>query len=424
MKLSGLMFWCQRCPPGSLVDADYHHAATELRLCPQHYEEAAMTVQFTPLGKKTPKQIENRWAIVLDASGSMAPIRRSVVDAYNTIVDSIKAAGLKENQKNLVTLAIFGRAETRNGYETEFPRVLEPAETISKLTYDDYIPTGGTPLFDAVADAIDKFSEAKTPETEDTSFVVQVITDGEENSSTRWWTGIAPAGSSVYGHPYERRQNLRVKMDRLQSNGRWTFAFLVPKGKGRAFAETFGIPAGNVSEWEATTEGTSRMSRVSAAATMSYATARSSGQLSSATYFSPDLSKVKSSQVHKLDDLSDRIKIHEVKQESRIDDFVKAKNKGLYAIGSGYYQLSKKEKVQNHKKVLIREKGGKRAIYGGPEARKLLGLPDYELTITPGNHANYDVFVQSKSPNRILPRGSLCAIDHSQKVGEQPTWGT
>jgi hypothetical protein len=56
------------------------------------------------------------------------------------------------------------------------------------------------------------------------------------------------------------------------------------------------------------------------------------------------------------------------------------------------------------------EKGSK-AIYGGNAARSLIGLPyGAEAKVEPGNHANYDIFVQSTSTNRKLVRGTKLLV--------------
>jgi hypothetical protein len=44
----------------------------------------------------------------------------------------------------------------------------------------------------------------------------------------------------------------------------------------------------------------------------------------------------------------------------------------------------------------------------------MIGLPaNADAKVEPGNHANYDIFVQSTSVNRKLPRGTkLIVVDH------------
>lgn len=368
-------------------------------------------VKFTPVKS----QLENRFAIVLDESGSMLGIRQQTVDAFNSILKTIKDQGAASGQKNTITLCIF------NGFGIRFVCVNQPVSLTSPLTTSDYTPGGGTPLWDAVGDTITKLREVcagPAGDSENVSMVLNVITDGHDTGGQRW---CMQPDRQRYG--FVTHKDLMAEIRNCEKNGRWTFAFMVPKGTGLAWCSKWGIPQGNVQEWEATAAGIHEGQASMAAAVTGYTVSRSMGAKSVQNYFTTDMSKVKTDQVKKLEDLSDRIKIYEVKEQTRIDEFAQKKNKGLYVLGAGFYQLMKKEKVQGHKQVLLREKG-KQAIYGGDAARKLLNLPDYELTINPGNHANFDVFVQSKAPNRILPRGTFFAYDHSRKVGETPTWGT
>lgn len=70
----------------------------------------------------------------------------------------------------------------------------------------------------------------------------------------------------------------------------------------------------------------------------------------------------------------------------------------------------KPEKVQGSKKVLLVEKG-KPEVWAGSQARQMIGLPiAADAKVEPGNHANYDIFVQSTSVNRKLPRGTKIIV--------------
>jgi hypothetical protein len=77
-----------------------------------------------------------------------------------------------------------------------------------------------------------------------------------------------------------------------------------------------------------------------------------------------------------------------------------------YIKGAGFYQLSKSEKIQDHKQIMIRDKKSG-AVYAGHAARQMLGLPDFgEVRVRPGDHGNFDLFVQSTSCNRHLVEGT------------------
>ncbi len=66
---------------------------------------------------------------------------------------------------------------------------------------------------------------------------------------------------------------------------------------------------------------------------------------------------------------------------------------------------------------------GKKAIWGGKEARHLIGLPDdKDAKVTAGNMSNYDIFIQSTSVNRILVRGTKLIWDKNHTKNSKPTW--
>jgi hypothetical protein len=247
---------------------------------------------------------------------------------------------------------------------------------------------------------------------------VITITDGEENNST---PSSAVAAARVKALLFE-----------TQATDRWTFAFQLPFGQRDKFAAQYGVPKDNILEWAATDKGV-EVARQSLAASAQvtnssmgqYFGARSMGMMSVKKFYdtTTDLSQVTATAVKtKLDDISDRFKSYEVPKELPIKDFVEEKTKKEYVVGSTYYQLMKVEKVQPNKQILIQEKG-KKAVWGGRDARHLIGLKDGETArLRPGNHANYDIFVQSTSVNRKLPRGTKVLVDITQKTPLEPTW--
>lgn len=81
---------------------------------------------------------------------------------------------------------------------------------------------------------------------------------------------------------------------------------------------------------------------------------------------------------------------------------------GSFAKGSGYYQFGRKKvKVQKYKKVVLVHKATN-AMFSGPAARKMLGLPkdrDCDLSPRSVRLAEFHVFIQSTSVNRKLLAG-------------------
>jgi hypothetical protein len=249
-------------------------------------------------------------------------------------------------------------------------------------------------LLDATGFAIEKLSEYPAVRSPVVTHgkLVMVVTDGEENCSVRW-----------------NARRLKSEIERLQDTGEWTFVFQVPRGGYRdRLCRQFGIPAENVAEWEATEAGTYELYETTSAGIGTYYQARAGGQCATKNFFATtDLSGVTSKAVHKkLQDLSSHFKLYDVPQEWEVKAFVESKTRKNYVTGQAYYLLVKPEKVQADKSLLLMEKG-KREVWGGDEARRLAGIPvGVDVRVVPGNHAAYDVFVESRSHNRKLPRGS------------------
>jgi hypothetical protein len=256
-------------------------------------------------------------------------------------------------------------------------------------------PYGNTPLNDAIVETCldaDKACEE--------AVVCLIITDGQENAS------------NCHKHSNTVRAAIRNRIDR----GNWTFAMLVPPGQRSNMSLIYGIDGTNIREWESSNNQSVRGAYSAVRdSTMSFSNTRLAGQLQTNTgYFAPDLSKLTTTQVAAtLTDMSGKVKVTTVPKQVDIRSFVESKTGSPYMPGQAFYQLNKRErKLSSQKEILIQDKTtGK--IYGGIEARKLIGLPETrswrDVKVEPGNHANYDIFVQSMSSNRILPRGAKVA---------------
>lgn len=222
--------------------------------------------------------------------------------------------------------------------------------------------------------------------TQDVAYLVMVTTDGEENSSLRI-----------------RADALARKIRELQATDKWTFVFRVPKGYKSRIVAQLGLHDGNVMEWELSGVELQKSSVATVSATTQYFAGRSRGLTSSSNFYT-NLSDVSISTVKKeLTDITSQVRVEPVWSEDndiQIRDFCNNKF-GEYQVGKAYYQLMKPEKIQSHKNIVIKHlKTGK--YYGGPEARNLLGLPDYEVKVIPGDHHQYEIYVQSTSVNRKL----------------------
>ena len=73
-----------------------------------------------------------------------------------------------------------------------------------------------------------------------------------------------------------------------------------------------------------------------------------------------------------------------------------------YVLGPCFYQLTKTEKIQPQKKIIVWDKRNNR-YYTGADARYLLNLPEgVETKVAHGSNPQFEVFVQSTSINRHL----------------------
>ncbi len=82
--------------------------------------------------------------------------------------------------------------------------------------------------------------------------------------------------------------------------------------------------------------------------------------------------------------------------------------RGTFEKGRTYYQLTKPEKLAEGRDILLRDKSTG-IVYGGTmeDVRQKIGLPAAgDIRVKPGNHAGFDIFVLSKSDNRLLVRGT------------------
>lgn len=343
-------------------------------------------------GDAKPRKV-NRIALVIDRSGSMSPLITHAVDSLNENIETIKKNAKDTGQESIVSVYAFDR------YVSNIKRP-SFASDVRKIEYNEVIPDGTTALFDAVRMAIEELEAAGSLEVNacaragksvDVSYLVIVITDGYENASKT----SAP--------------ELTRLMASVQSTDRWTLSFLVPHGSKSSLV-AMGIPAGNISEWEQTVQGVQEYSQLNTRSLNTYYSARDAGQTKSMAFFQTDLSNVSSNTLKKtLDNISSQVRVLSVDKEEAIRPFVQRKL-GDYKPGTAFYQLTKSEKkVQDYKNLLVMEKG-KKEVFAGDDARSVLGIPYGDLSIKPGNHANFDVFIQSTSNNRKLVRGTKLVV--------------
>ena len=326
-----------------------------------------------------------------DHSGSMRSIARFAARDYNDNIAAVRDASLKNNQDTIVSVVECGYGRTDSVRRVITNSSVTQLTSISESAYE--ADGHGTPLFDSVGELIELFQSVPDANDPNVSFLVMAVTAGAENASRKY-----------------NARTIAEKIRQLQATDRWTFVFRVPRGHARSLA-ALGIPAGNILEWEQSQRGVEQATAATREAFTEYMTARSTGVKSTQTFYT-NLQNVSSKDVAAvLEDVSADVLIWPVGPKdngAEIRPFVEARLNGKPLLkGAGFYQLTKTEpEVQDHKKILIRDKTTQ-AIYFGAAARQMLGLPTWgTVRLAPGNHGNFDIFIQSTSVNRKLAAGT------------------
>lgn len=328
-------------------------------------------------------------AIIRDHSGSMTNLANVAMADYNNLIEQYKKESDDELAIIMSSFIVSSAVKTEN--------VLMPIEKVKPLKH--YVAIGMTALFDAIGNAITSMESLPDAKDPNVQFLVMVLTDGGENGSMRW-------GGYNLGEKIRETQNL----------GNWTFSFRVPYDVSKVI-HSLGVPQENIHVWDGQSEESYQASSIRTSASVSnYTTSVRSG-IRSTDKFYTDLSNVSADDIKKkMLDISSKVKVFLTTKPEVIKPYIEQMT-GHYTKGTVYYQLTKKEDVvQDYKYILINDKSTG-AVYGGNEARELLGLPIVgNCKIVPGNHGNFEIFIQSTSINRKLPAGTKVVVYDPMKV--------
>lgn len=336
--------------------------------------------------KKNKNKKTQHVALVVDESGSMSALRLQAIKMIQDQIKSIKESAKANNIDTDITLVTFSSRV----------KIVKTAKAEDfYFSENEYRPSGQTALFEGLEKTI---NELKSADDGKKSFLVLLFTDGEENYS--------------YSFNNNTQKKLKIESIRneifnLENNSNWTFAFQVTNKD--YFCQTYGFTNDNVHEWKTIELAT----QVNTQATESYFTSRSTGETKTKAFYKcvVDLADLKPQELkEELKEVSSQFfKPYTIPSELEIKEFVESKKK-VYVPGNCFYQLMKKEKINPDKEIVIQDKQSNK-LYSGQKARELIGLLDNAVgKVEPGNHANYEIFVQSKSNNRKLPRGTKLLI--------------
>lgn len=332
------------------------------------------------------KNYINHVVLVIDASGSMSYLTETVVKVVDDTVKHLCEESLAQEQETRITVYTFS-----SGYNH-----------IKCLAYDMdvlrmpsikgmYKATGGTALIDATIKSIEDLGKTATLYGEH-AFLLYVVTDGDENSSSN---------SSL---------TLKSNFTVLDSKGNWSYGIFVPNQTGVQLAVRYGFPKDNVVIWDTgSAKGLETVGNTIRQASSTFMNNRASGIKSSKNLF--QLNTVSTSDIrNQLKPLNfNDYRLLMVAFDQRIDDFVYDTTGSKLIVGKAYYQLTKKETIQANKNIAILYNN---RVYTGPQARKLIGLPDYTVDVNPKDtqYTGYSIFVQSTALNRKVIAGTAVLL--------------
>lgn len=149
---------------------------------------------------KKKDQIHN--LVILDESGSMESIKKTIIQGFNEVVQTIKEMEKQfPDQEHFVSFVSF------NNRGNKLHHFMDPASQLTKLNDENYSPCGTTPLFDSMGFSFNKL-KGELKEHADYNVLVTIFTDGEENASKEY------SGSQIK----KLIEDLKQK--------RWTFTYI------------------------------------------------------------------------------------------------------------------------------------------------------------------------------------------------------
>lgn len=287
--------------------------------------------------------------ILRDHSGSMDWLSRPAMEDYNSLIATIKNASEAQDVDTIVFTTKFGV-----GVDGRFEREAVNSSVSRLKALTSYKADGSyTPVWDALADMLDQLGKVPDANDENVSFLVLLVTDGEDNHSFKW-------NGPMTGD----------RITRLQDSGNWTITFRVPLSKKDRLIRN-GIPAGNIMEWNVSDRNDfERSSQVTTRAVSNYFGALSRGVRSTNSFYADAGNITKAAARSVLTNISSEVKFFNVfavhvpyNGKVEIGPFVERQTASPYLRGSAFYELVKTEKaVQATKLIAIRNRKDGQAL--------------------------------------------------------------
>jgi hypothetical protein len=193
--------------------------------------------------------------LVLDESGSMDKGCQQTMQGYNqqlqVLAPSADEIGCRVSQINF------------NNHARLIANDVQVKDLVP-LSHANYNPSGGTALFDTVAGVIKKILSHPLAFDDNTSILLSITTDGDDQGSSVWRT--------------HHMEEFKALMRAVAENDRWTVALAGPDTKLREFADLMCVDSQNVAAFKPESiQSRKDMSDSSIMAMSSYTSLRSSG---------------------------------------------------------------------------------------------------------------------------------------------------
>jgi uncharacterized protein YegL len=187
---------------------------------------------------------ETHYLLILDESGSMFGVRQNTLNGVNEQIQTIKNLDKKyPDQKYSISIVKFSNDDVSPLIENV------PASQVKELSPEDYVPNGGTPLYDAIGISVTNLKNKIQSKlnTGEASALVVILTDGAENqSSVEKWKD---ADFSDQG------KKIRNLITELSKSNLWTFTFIGANQDAVLTATKLGVSANNVANYTASNQG-------------------------------------------------------------------------------------------------------------------------------------------------------------------------
>ena len=200
--------------------------------------------------------------IILDESGSMEPIKKSIIKGFNEIVQTIK--GIEKQfpeQEHFISLVSF------NGLGNKMLHFIDPVSKLEQIDTRRYNPDASTPLYDAMGYSMNKLRKVLEGR-RDYNVLVTILTDGEENASREF------SGATI-----------KKLIEELKEN-RWTFTYIGTDHAVEEFAVSISI--NNSMTFQKDDEGIQQMFASERQARMAYSSKIRDNEDTEGDFYKPE----------------------------------------------------------------------------------------------------------------------------------------